>query len=149
MSSIYFLATGDDDALRISSDSAGPPEADSVLAHEMITVPHLTSLADVAEGFPVSVDLSVVANVWPPMPDDPESDLAWMAEPTIERIADILRDRIAAIDPDTVSSWVEAWGVQVSGSVEEDAWPSLAVDLIRLARRGRDRGLGLYNRYEL
>ncbi len=149
MSSVYFLAADDSEALRFAGDVADLIEADRVVAHDMITVPHLTSLPDIAEGLPVAVDLSVTAHLWPPMPEDPESDLSWMAEPIVERLADTLRDRIAAIDPAGVATFVEAWAVEVSGSVDEEACPHLAADLIALARRGRHRHLTLYNRYEM
>lgn len=149
MSSIYFLAADDSEALRFAGEVADLIEADRVFAHDMITVPHLTALPDLAEGLPVAIDLSVTAHRWPHMPEDPESDISWMAEPIVERIADALRDRIAAIDPAGVESFVEAWGAEVSGSVDDDAWPQLAADLIALARRGRDRHLALHNRYEM
>ena len=149
MSSLYYLAADDSEALRLAGDVAGLIEADRVFAHDMITIPHLTALPDVAEGLPVAIDLSVTAQIWPHMPEDPESDLSWMAEPIVERIADALRDRIAAVDPAGVDAFVEAWGAEVTGSVDDDAVPQLAADLIALARRGRDRHLTLYNRYEM
>ena len=83
------------------------------------------------------------------MPEDPEGDLSWMAEPIIERIADPLRDRVAAIRPERVNEIVEAWTAELSGSVSEGSSGQLATDLIQLAQRGRDRHLGLYNWYEL
>jgi hypothetical protein len=72
-----------------------------------------------------------------------------MAEPVIERIADPLRDRVAAIDPERVPELIEAWTAELSGSVSEGFSGQLAADLIQLAQRGRDRQLGLYNWYEL
>lgn len=149
MSSLYYLAADDADALRLAGTAADLLEADAVPAHDMITVPHLTSLPDIAEGRPVAIDLTVTAHLWPPMPEDPEVDLSWMAEPVVERIADTLRDRLAAIDPGTVAALAEAWVAEVSGAVEEGACPQVAADLISLARRGRDRGLSLFNRYEM
>lgn len=149
MSSIYFLAEGDAEAIRLVVDFEALPSADQVPAHDMITVPHLTSLPDLAEGVPVSVDLTVITQIWPTMPEDPESDLSWMAEPIIERIADPLRDRVAAIHPDRVPEVIDAWAAELGESVNQGFSGQLAVDLIQLAQRGRDRHLGLYNWYEL
>lgn len=149
MSSIYFLADGDAEAVRFAAHLEDLLRADHVHAHDMITVPHLTSLPDLAEGVPVTVDLSVITQIWPNMPEDPERDLSWMAEPVIERIADPLRDRVAAIDPERVPGLIEAWTAELSGSVSEGFSGQLAADLIQLAQRGRDRQLGLYNWYEL
>ena len=149
MSSIYFLAEEDDGALRFLGHYEELLKADHVLAHDMITVPHLTSLPELAEGLPVTVDLSVSTSIWPPMPADPERDLSWMAEPIIERIADPLRDRLAAIHPDRVPAILEGWSAELSGSVDEGFVGPLAADLILLATRGRDRQLTLYNWYEL
>ena len=81
VSSIYFLADGDAEAVRFVGHFEDLLRADHVLAHDMITVPHLTSLPDLAEGLPVTVDLSVITQIWPNMPEDPEGDLSWMAEP--------------------------------------------------------------------
>ncbi len=148
LSSLYYLAASDADALSTLGDP-GPSPADGVLAHDMITVPHLTALADLGEGKPVAIDLSATTPLWPPMPDDPETDLSWMAEPVIERVADALRDRLAALDPDRLDAWVASWSAEVAGAVDPDASPRLAAELIALARRGRDRRLALYNRYEL
>ena len=148
MSSIYFLADDDAGALRFVGHYEDLMEAEHVLAHDMITVPHLTSLPDLAEKLPVTIDVSVSTSIWPPMPEDPEGDLSWMAEPSIERIADLLRDRLAAIHPDTVPAILEDWSAELSGSVDEGFVGPLAADLIRLARRGRDRHLTLYNWYE-
>ena len=72
-----------------------------------------------------------------------------MAEPIIERIADPLRDRLAAIHPDRVPAILEDWSAELSGSVDEGFVGPLAADLILLATRGRDRQLTLYNWYEL
>jgi hypothetical protein len=149
VSSIYFLAGGDAEAVRLAAHHKDMLRADHVLAHDMITVPHLTSLADLAEGVPVTVDLSVITQIWPNMPEDPEGDLSWMAEPIIERIADTLRDRLAAIRPERVNEIVEAWTAELSGSVSDQFSGQLAADLIQLAQRGCDRQLGLYNSYEL
>jgi hypothetical protein len=149
VSSIYFLAGGDAEAVRLAADFEDLLRADHVLAHDMITVPHLTSLPDLAEGVPVSVDLAVITQIWPTMPEDPESDLSWMAEPIIERIADPLRDRVAAIHPDRVPEVIEAWAAELGESVSAGFAGQLAGDLIQLAQRGRDRHLGLYNWYEL
>ena len=102
MSSIYFLADGDAEAVRFVGHFEDLLRADHVLAHDMITVPHLTSLPDLAEGLPVTVDLSVITQIWPNMPEDPEGDLSWMAEPVVERISDPLRDRVAAIHTEQV-----------------------------------------------
>ncbi len=149
MSSIYFLAEGDAEAVRLALDVAALPSADHVPAHDMITVPHLTSLPDLAQGVPVSVDLAVITQIWPTMPEDPESDLSWMAEPIIEHIADPLRDRVAAIHPDRVPEVIEAWTAELGDSVSVGFAGQLAVDLIQLAQRGRDHHLALYNWYEL
>lgn len=83
------------------------------------------------------------------MPDDPETDLSWMAEPIIERVADSQRDRLAAIDPARVPDLVVAWSAEVDGAIEEGAVEQVAAGLIQLAGRGRDGRLGLYNWYEL
>ena len=147
--SIYFLAEGDAEAVRLARDFGAPLSADQVPAHDMITVPHLTSLPDLAEGVPVSVDLAVITQVWPNMPEDPESDLSWMAEPIIERIADALRDRVAAIHPDRVPEVIDAWTAELGESVGAGFAGQLVVDLIQLAQRGRDHHLGLFNWYEL
>lgn len=56
MSSIYFLASGDADATGFVGRFDDLLEADHVVAHDLITVPHLTSLTDLAEGLPVSID---------------------------------------------------------------------------------------------
>lgn len=149
MSSIYFLAGGDAEAVRLAAHFEDLLRADHVLAHDMITVPHLTALPDLAERVPVTVDLSVITQIWPNMPEDPEGDLSWMAEPIIERIAATLRDRVAAIRPERVNQIVEAWTAELSGSVSEGFSGQLAADLIQLAQRGRDRHLGLFNWYEL
>ncbi len=149
MSSIYFLAGGDAEAVRLAADFEDLLRADHVLAHDMITVPHLTSLPDLAEGVPVTVDLSVITQISPNMPEDPERDLSWMAEPIIERIADPLRDRVAAIRPERVHEIVAAWTAELSGSVSNGSTGQLAADLIQLAQLGRDHHLGLYNWYEL
>jgi len=149
VSSIYFLADGDAEAVRFVGHFEDLLRADHVLAHDMITVPHLTSLPDLAEGLPVTVDPSVITQIWPNMPEDPEGDLSWMAEPVVERIADRLRDRVAAIHPERVPVLIEAWTAELSGSVSDGLSGQLAADLIRLAQRGCDRRLGLYNWYEL
>jgi hypothetical protein len=149
VTSIYFLAEGDAEAVRLALDFRALLTADHVPAHDMITVPHLTSLPDLAEGVPVSVDLSVITQIWPTIPEDPESDLSWMAEPIIERIADPQRDRVAAIHPDRVPEVIEAWTAELGESVSEGSAGQLAVDLIQLAQRGQDHHLGLYNWYEL
>lgn len=149
MGSIYFLARADADALRLIGRVEGLLAADHVVAHDMITVPHLTSLADLAEGLPVTVELSVTRPLWPPMPEDPEADLGWMAEPVIEGVADALRDRVASIPEERVRALVDAWSEELGGSVDAGAVDRLALDLIRLARRGRDGRLALYNWYEL
>jgi hypothetical protein len=115
----------------------------------MITVPHLTSLPDLAERLSVAVDLSLTAQIWPTMPQDPEHDLSWMAEPIIERVADSLRDRVAAIDADQVPAILQDWTAELNGAVDEGLSGQLAVDLILLAKRGRDRQVQLYNWYEL
>lgn len=149
MSSIYFLAEDDDGAVRFVGHHEELLKADHVLARDLITVPHLTSLADLAERLPVTIDLSVATGIWPPMPEDPEHDLSWMAEPIIERIADPLRDRLAAIHADRVPAILEDWSAELNGSVDEGFVGPLAADLILLATRGRDRQLTLYNWYEL
>lgn len=149
MSSIYFLAEDDAGAVRFVGHYEELLRVDHVLAHDMITVPHLTSLPDLAEGLPVTVDVSVATSIWPPMPEDPERDLSWMAEPIIERLADPLRDRLAAIHPDRVPVILKAWAAELSGSVDEGFAGPLAADLILLAKRGRDRQLTVYNWYEL
>ncbi len=115
----------------------------------MVTVPHLTSLPDLAEGLPIAIDLSVTQQIWPPMPENPETDLAWMAEPVIERLAYSLRDRVAAIPPDRAAALAEDWSVELNGSVDEGVAGQLAHDLILLAQRGRDGQLALYNWYEM
>ena len=97
---------------------------------------------------PIAIDLSVTQQLWPLMPEDPEADVTWMAEPVIERIADSLRDRVAAIPPGQVAALAEAWSVEVNGAVDEGASAQLAQDLILLAQRGRDGQLTLYNWYE-
>ena len=149
MSSIYFLAEDDDGALRFVGRDEELLKADHVLAHDMITVPHLTSLPDLAEGLPVTVDLSVITQIWPTMPEDPERDLSWMAEPVVERISDALRDRVAAIHSERVPELIEAWTAELGGVVSDGFSGQLAADLIQLAQRGCDRRLGLYNWYEL
>lgn len=148
MGSTYYLAAGDAEALGFVGRLADLPRVDCVPAHDMITVPHLTSLPDTAEGKPTAIDLSVATQIWPNMPQDPSSDLSWMAQPLIERIADTLRDRVAGIDLDSLASFIDDWIAEVNGSVDPDACPQLAADLIALARRGRDRQLRLYNWYE-
>lgn len=148
MGSIFYLASGDAEALRLGGSDEALLTADHVVGHDMITLPHLTSLPDLAEGLPVAVDLSVVTQVWPVMPDDPESDLSWMAEPIIERISDSLRDRVAAIVPARVPALLDRWDAELNGSVGEGESGRVALDLILLARRGRDGHLSLYNRYE-
>lgn len=115
----------------------------------MLTVPHLSALVDVAEGRPVSVDLSMVSQVWPPMPDDPQADLSWMGEPIVERLDDALRDRLATVDLASLSEWIQEWAAEVSGAVTLEACEPLARELILLARRAQGRPVGLYNRYEL
>lgn len=149
MGSIYFLAGSDAQAVGFVGRVEDLLAGDHVLAHDLITVPHLTALPDLADGAPVAVDLSVLTQLWPVMPQDPQADVSWMAEPVIERLADPLRDRIAAIQLERVPGLLEAWTEQVSGSVDEQSAGQLAADLIDLARRGRDRGLALYNWYEL
>lgn len=149
MASIYFLAGSDAQALRFVGRVEDLLEADHVHAHDLITVPHLTCLPDLADGLPVTADLSVITQIWPHMPEDPQSDLSWMAEPIIERIADPLRDRVAAIQLEGVPNLLDDWTEEVRGSVDEESAGQLATDLIDLARRGRDRGLPLYNWYEL
>lgn len=149
MSSIYYLACGDPEALRFVGHVEDLLNVDHVLAHDMITVPHLTSLPDLAEGLPVAVDLSVTTQIWPTMPPDPESDLSWMAEPLIERIAVSLRDRIAAIHTDRLPAIIQDWTTELNGAVDDGLTGQLAADLILLAQRGRDRQLHLYNWYEL
>lgn len=149
MSSIYYLASGDPEALRFVGHVEELLNVDHVLAHDMITVPHLTSLPDLAEGLPVAVDLSVTTQIWPTMPPDPESDLSWMAEPLIERIAVSLRDRMAAIHTRRLPAIIQDWTTEVNGAVDDGLAGQLAADLILLARRGRDRQLQLYNWYEL
>lgn len=149
MSSIYYLAGDDGEALRYVGDVAVLLEAaDCVLAHDMITVPHLTSLPDIAEERPLAIDLSVTSPSWPNMTEDPESDLSLMGEPIVERISYTLRDRIASIDPGGIAAFLEAWSAEVSGAVDEAACPQLAADLIALARRGRDRHLPLFNHFQ-
>ena len=148
VSSIYFLADGDAEAVRFVGHFEDLLRADHVRAHDMITVPHLTSLPDLAEGVPVTVDLSVITQIWPNMPEDPEGDLSWMAEPVVERISDPLRDRVAAIHPERVPELIEAWTAALSGSVSDGLSGQLAADLIQLAQRGCERRLGLYNWYE-
>lgn len=149
VSSIYYLAASDADATGFVGRVEQMLDADHVLAHDMVTVPHLTSLPDLAEGLAISIDLTVTTALWPPLPHDPETDLSWMAEPVIERVADSLRDRVAAIDPTRLTDLLDAWSEEVQGAIEVDAAEKLATDLILLAGRGRDRGLGLYNWYEL
>ncbi len=149
MSSIYYLAPTDADALRFVGHLDELLAADHVDAHDMITVPHFTSLPDLAEGRPITIDLSVTNQIWPPMPENPETDLAWLAEPLIERLADSLRDRVAAIPPDQVAALADAWSVELNGAVDEGLSGQLAHDLIQLAQRGRDNHLALYNWYEL
>lgn len=149
VSSIYYLAQGDTEALSYVGHADELLKTHHVLAHDMITVPHLTSLPDLAERRPVSVDLSTAAQIWPSMPQDPESDLSWMAAPIIERIADPLRDRVAAINPDQLRNIVQDWTTEVNGAVAANASAQLASELILLAKRGRDRRLRLYNWYEL
>lgn len=149
MGSLYFLAPSDAEALRFVGHAEDLLGTDHVLAHDMITVPHLTALPDLAQGLPISIDLSMTKHLWPHMPENPHSDLAWMAEPIIERIADALRDRVAAIRTDQVAALTEDWSAELRGSVDRDACGQLATDLILLARRGRDHRLGLYNWYEL
>jgi len=149
VSSICYLAPGDTEAMRFVGHFDELLKADHVLAHDMITVPHLTSLPDLAERLPVTVDISTTAQIWPTMPPDPQSDLSWMAEPIIERIADPLRDRLAAIHRDQVSAILQDWTAELNGAVDESATGQLASDLVLLAERGRDEQLGLYNWYEL
>lgn len=149
VSSIYYLAPGDSEALRFVGRVEELLEVDHVVAHDMITVPHLSSLPDLAEGLPVAVDLSVATQIWPVMPLDPESDLSWMAEPVVERISDSLRDRVAAIRADRVPSFLDRWDAELNGAVGDGMSAQVAVDLILLAQRGRDRQLRLYNWYEL
>ena len=149
MSSIYFLADGDEEALHFVAHFEDLLTAHHVRAHDMITVPHLTSLPDIAEGVPVTVDLSAIRQIWPNMPEDPEHDQSWMAEPIIERVADPLRDRVAAIRPGRVPEVTDAWTAELSGAVSDGFSRQLATDLIHLAQRGRDRRLGLYNWYEV
>ena len=72
-----------------------------------------------------------------------------MAEPIVERIADSLRDRVAAIDADQVPAILQDWTAELNGAVDEGLSGQLAVDLILLAKRGRDRQVQLYNWYEL
>ena len=146
--SIYYLAPSDADAVRFVGHSEELLAADHVVAYDMITQPHLTSLPDLAEGVPIAIDLSVTQQLWPLMPEDPEADVTWMAEPVIERIADSLRDRVAAIPPGQVAALAEAWSVELNGAVDEGASARLAQDLILLAQRGRDGQLTLYNWYE-
>lgn len=149
MSSVYFLAPTDADALWFVGHVDELLAADHVDAHDLITVPHLTSLPDLAEGRPITIDLSVATQIWPPLPENPETDLAWMAEPVIERLSDSLRDRVAAIPPDQATALAQSWSVELNGAVDEGATDQLAHDLIRLAQRGRDGHLTLYNWYEL
>lgn len=149
VSSIYYLAAGGVKALRFVGHFEELLKSDHVVAHDMITVPHLTSLPNLAERLPVAINLSVAASIWPTMPQDPERDLSWMAEPIIERITDPLRDRVAAIHQDQLPAIIQDWNAELNGAVDESQSRQLAADLVLLAERGRDRQLHLYNWYEL
>lgn len=149
MASTYFLAASDAAAAEWAQRLEELDGPDQVDAHQMITVPHLSALVDVAEGRPVGVDLSMVSQVWPPMPDDPQADLSWMGEPIVERLDDALRDRLATVDLASLSEWIQEWAAEVSGAVTLEACEPLARELILLARRAQGRPVGLYNRYEL
>jgi len=149
MSSTYFTAGSDAEAIERAHDVRAGSETELVNAHQLITVPHVSGLADIAEGRAVEIDLSVATQVWPQMPEDPATDLSWMGEPIVERIADDLRDRLAAIDLVGLPEWIAAWGDEVSGSVEPGAFEQLARELVQLARRASQGQQGLYNCYEL
>jgi hypothetical protein len=59
VSSIYYLARDDTEALGFAGHLDDLLlKADHVLAHDMITVPHLSSLPDLVERLPVAVDLT-------------------------------------------------------------------------------------------
>ena len=52
------------------------------------------------------------------------------------------------IDADQVPAILQDWTAELNGAVDEGLFGQLAVDLILLAKRGRDRQVQLYNWYE-
>ncbi len=149
MQSCYFTAADDETAVGarawgapLGRDDLPVVEADGVIA--VLAIPRLLAL--VADREPV-VDLAVVDHLWPQMPADPQTDVSWMAEPIVERLAPALCDELAAIDlaraPDLAAHWAPAIHWPVADCER------LVRDLVVLARSAREQGRPLYSRYAL
>lgn len=149
MESCYFAAVDDEAALR-AREPGGPPAWDGtqvVEADGVITVLAIPRLLALATGTEVSLDLGVVDHLWPRMPEDPQADPSWMAEPIVERLSPGLCDQLAAIDLDRAAELAERWGPAIG-------WPpaectELVRDLVTLARTAREQGRPVYSRYAL
>ena len=149
MQSCYFTAVDDRTALR-ARERGGPLGWDAlevVEARGVVTVLAIPRLLAVARGAEAPVDLGIVDHLWPQMPEDPQADLAWMAEPIVERLSTRLRDELAALDPTRAPELAPRWAPHIHWSVTE--CEQLVRDLVALARTARDQGRALYNWYEL
>jgi hypothetical protein len=91
----------------------GPPAWDGTQVVEVdgvITVLAIRRLLALATGTEVPVDLGVVDHLWPRMPEDPQADPSWTAEPIVERLSPGLCDQLAAIDLATPARTARAQG---------------------------------------
>ncbi len=149
MESCYFAAVDDDAALR-ARDPGGPrgwAGSQVVAADGVIPVLAIPRLLALASGSAATLDLAVVDHLWPRMPEDPQADLSWMAEPIVERLSPAVCDRLAAIDLSWAAELARAWGPVIN-------WPApeceqLVRDLVTLARSAREQSRPVYSRYAL
>jgi hypothetical protein len=149
MESCYFTAV--DDATALGSREHGGPLAGTtpgaVDARGVIPLLAMPQLLALARGDEPVLDLGLVSHLWPRMPADPHADRSWMAEPVLERLADRLRDDLAAIDAGRAAELAARWAPVIHWPVEE--CEALVRDLVALATRARDEGRPLYGWYRL
>jgi hypothetical protein len=134
----YYYTAPDDAAALSARDLPGGPMPGSVFASaeakDVLACPHLEQLVGLASGMVGENLVPQLKTLWP----KPES-----FEPgtMITRLPETLRDDLAEME--MTPAIAENWAAQLWG-FEPDHAAAVGMDIIRIARSGRDAGQPLY-----
>ncbi len=147
----YFRCADDESATATHELPAGPSGAvaehgslDSFETKSVFPDPHVEQLVALSLSVPYARGPRTSERLWPP-PDTPppvDETSLWLTDPSVERLAQRVRDALADIEPDRAASLGRQWAVELDHSEEEAA--QVVVGLARLARRAREAGEDLY-----
>ncbi|MEQ7873522.1 hypothetical protein ABDK56_05905 [Sphingomonas sp. ASV193] len=135
----YFAAKDDEKALAASADGAGPYRLfETIEVNGVFPCPHLEQLVEAAGGETQPTMIRDLAQIWPEPVTDPKD---YVPGPSLHRVPDLLRDRLAAIAVD--AGIAERWAPALWGVTPADA-ETVGRAITDLARRAQGAGERLY-----